>query len=86
MCVRKDKTQTLARSSALTRLKMLRASLPPFNQLVGVIGGHVTVFGPLLTLLLQRLMGSQEGTNDGAIKAGRPTQSRFRREWGSLQE
>jgi hypothetical protein len=29
-----------------------------YNKLVGVIGDHVTVFGPVLTLLLQRLMGS----------------------------
>jgi hypothetical protein len=32
--------------------------LERYNKLVGVIGDHVTVFGPLLSLLLQRLMGN----------------------------
>jgi hypothetical protein len=32
--------------------------LERYNKLVGVIGDHMTVFGPLLIPLLQRLMGS----------------------------
>jgi hypothetical protein len=32
--------------------------LERYNKLVGVIGDHVTVFGPLLTLILQRLTGN----------------------------
>jgi hypothetical protein len=43
---------------ALEEAKERPSIIERYNKFVGVIGDHVTVFGPVLGLLLQRLMGS----------------------------
>jgi hypothetical protein len=51
------RSEIIVQLDALEDAKDQPSMLERYNKLVGVIGDHVTVFGPLLTLLLQRLMG-----------------------------
>jgi hypothetical protein len=54
----KKRSDIIVQLDALEDAKDKPSRLERYTQLVGVIGDHVTVFGPLLTLLLQRLMGA----------------------------
>ncbi len=54
----KKRSQIMVQLDALEDAQGQPSMLERYNQLVGVIGDHVTVFGPFLTLLLQRLMGN----------------------------
>ena len=53
----KKRSEIMVHLDALENAQGQPSMFERYTQLVGVVGDHVTVFGPLLTLVLQKLMG-----------------------------